>query len=70
MTDTSWLNDFDETCQVIQEDAVLLAALAAYLSDRGGGAIFPQTLTRLTDYLSQHAGDLLLLKKRLVKAPL
>ena len=65
MNDTSWLEDLNETCQAIQEDAVLLEALAAYLSDHGGSPLLPQTLTRLPDYLSQHTCDLLGLKKRL-----
>ena len=63
MNDTSWLEDFNETCQAIQEDTVLLEALAAYPNH---SAVFPQTLKRLTDYLSQHAGDLRGLEKRLV----
>lgn len=65
MNDTNWLNDFDETCQAIREDAVLLEALAAYLSDRGGSPLLSRTLTRLTDYLDQHTVDLCGLEKRL-----
>lgn len=65
MNDTSWLRDFDEACQAIQEDAVLLEALAAYLSDRSGSPLLSRTLTRLTDYLAQHAWDLGGLEKRL-----
>lgn len=65
MNDTCWLEDFEETCQALQEDAVLLAALAAYLSDYGSSATFSRTLSRLTDYLSQHTGDLCGLEKRL-----
>ena len=65
MNDVSWLKDFDETCQVLQEDAVLLEALAAYLSDRSDSPLLSRTFTRLTNYLSQHAGDLCGLEKRL-----
>ena len=60
---TSWLEDFSETCQAIREDSVLLEALAAYISC--GGDVFPQTLVRLSDYLSQHAADLHCLEARL-----
>ena len=61
--ETCWLEDFVETSQAILEDAVLLAALAAYESDRD--SVLPQTLRRLSDYLSQHAWDLRNLEKRL-----
>lgn len=68
---TPWLELFDETCQDIMEDALLLDALAAYVS--GGGellrgeraACFPQVLRRLCGYLSQHALDLHRLEARL-----
>ena len=62
---TSWLEDFSETCQDIIEDAALLETLAAYTSGGGEIAAFPQVLTRLSDYLSQHATDLRTLEKRL-----
>ena len=71
MNDTNWLNDFDEACQDIMEDAFLLDALAQYtFSDgeftRGERAeYFPQVFLRLCGYLSQHVLDLHNLKNRL-----
>ena len=35
MNETSWLDDFDETCQAILEDAFLLDALSMYISSGG-----------------------------------
>lgn len=75
MNDTNWLNDFDEACQDIMEDAFLLDALAQYtFSDgeftRGERAeYFPQVFLRLCGYLSQHALDLYNLKKGLGPGP-
>ena len=65
MTDISWLEDFCETCQDIQEDTLLLGALSAYAEDRLENESFARVLKRLCDYLSQHAGDLRCLEKRL-----
>ena len=62
---TSWLEDFRETCRAIQEDTLLLEALASYANDRTEGDCFPQVFDRLCDYLSQHAADLRFLEKRL-----
>jgi hypothetical protein len=71
MNETSWLDDFDETCQAILEDAFLLDALSMYISSGGeftcGGRAdcFPQVFRRLCDYLSQHAADLHGLRKQI-----
>ena len=65
ITKTSWLEDFHETCQNIQEDTLLLEALSAYADDGIRNEYFPQTLCRLCDYLSQHAAELHRLEKRL-----
>lgn len=69
MKETSWLEDFDETCQALIEDALLLEALSLYLADGGKAACFPQAFCRLSDYLSQHALDLHNLEKRLDSNP-
>ena len=71
MNETSWLDDFDETCQASLEDAFLLDALSMYISSGGeftcGGRAdcFPQVFRRLCDYLSQHAADLHGLRKQI-----
>ncbi len=61
---TSWLEDFHETCQALQEDTLLLEALSAYADDSIRNKYFPQTLCRLCDYLSQHAAELYHLERR------
>ena len=64
MNRTPWLEDFDEVCQDIMEDAFLLDALAFYLFGDGDfmhnerAEFFPQVFRRLCGYLSQHALDL------------
>ena len=71
MNETSWLDDFDETCQAILEDAFLLDALSMYISSGGeftcGGRAdcFPQVFRRLCDYLSQPDADLHGLRKQI-----
>ena len=60
---TSWLEDFEETCQDIQEDALLLQALAICLQNVGD-SVFSATLKRVSDYLSQHVHELHRLEKR------
>ena len=66
-----WLEDFDETCQDIMEDAIFLEALATYMATDnffmscGADTYFPLTLKRSTSYLSQHALDLCNLERRL-----
>jgi len=35
MEQTSWLQNFSETCQDILEDVVLMEALSAYVEDGG-----------------------------------
>ncbi len=64
---TCWLEDFSETCQDIEEDALLLRALSLYLFCDGPTDCFPRTLFRLSNYLSQHALDLRCLERRLAK---
>ena len=61
---SSWLKDFDETCQDIIEDTIFLDALAMYAANgsffmsSGGADYFSPALQRLTDYLSQHVLEL------------
>ena len=68
---TTWLEDFEETCQDIMEDAFLLDALAVYVSideefTRGVREDYlPQVYRRLSNYLFQHALELHRLEKRL-----
>lgn len=69
MNNNSWREDFEETCQAIWEDAVLLEALAVYISSGRRCDVFPQVFRRLTDYLSQHAMDLRHLGKRAGPGP-
>ncbi len=62
---TSWLEDFEETCQDIQEDVLLLQALAAYPQKSGEtNRVFSSVLRRVSEYLSQHAWELRRLEKR------
>ena len=65
MRETYWLEDFEETCRDITEDACLLEALAMYADGGAQDQYFPQALRRLCNYLSQHASDLRCLEKRL-----
>ena len=62
---SSWLVDFDETCQALLEDTLLLEALAAHICKKEMFSVSAQTLKRLSDYLTQHAGDLRQLEERL-----
>ena len=68
---TSWLENFNETCQDILEDAFLLDALSVYLFSDGEflredqAGRLPLVLRRLCGYLSQHALDLQQLGKRI-----
>ena len=72
---SKWLEDFNETCQDMIEDAFLLNALALYISNHEEltsgewAAYFPPVLHRLCDYLSQHAAELHRLKKQLRADP-
>lgn len=69
MKDNPWLENFNETCQDIIEDAFLLDALAMYAANDGyfmrseRAEYFPQVFCRLCSYLSQHASDLHRLEK-------
>lgn len=75
MNDTSWLEDFDETCQDIMEDTLLLDALAIYAANgsffinNGGNTCFSSAFQRLTDYLTQHVLELYRLEKKLGLGP-
>lgn len=75
MRETCWLEEFDEACQDIMEDAFLLDALALYAVNGGSfmrgerAEYFPQVFCRLSGYLSQHALDLHNLEKRLGPGP-
>lgn len=63
---TKWLEDFCETSQGIQEEALLLEALSEYaLAGECRGMCFLQALRRLSDYLSQRAAELEGLEERL-----
>lgn len=70
MNDTSWLEDFDETCRDIIEDTLLLDALAMYAAadsfflNRGAAPYLLPVFRRLTDYLTQHVLELHRLEKR------
>lgn len=63
--ESTWLEEFDETCQALLEDTLLLEALAAHICKREAASVSAQTLKRLSDYLTQHAGDLRQLETRL-----
>ncbi len=75
MRETYWLEDFDETCQAIMEDAFLLDALAFYLFGDGEftrgerAEYFPSVFRRLCGCLSQHTLDLYNLNQRLRPDP-
>ena len=71
MNESSWLDNFDETCQDILEDAFLLEALSMYLFSGGEFTrgertdCFPYVFHRLCGYLSQRAVDLQGLRRRI-----
>lgn len=75
MEQSSWLEIFEETCQNIMEDTLLLDALSMYmlcggtLSRSEREEYFPQSLRRLCDYLVQHALELRRLEKRFGPSP-
>ena len=62
---SSWLEDFDKTCQALLEDTLLLEALAAHICKQEMFSVSARALKRLSDYLTQHAGDLRQLEERL-----
>ena len=64
---TTWLEDFEETCQDIMEDAFLLDALAVYVSidEEFTRGVREEYLPQVYRRLFQHALELHRLEKRL-----
>ncbi len=61
------LNEFQETCQDLQQDVLLLEALTLHAEKNGmGNPIFSETFHRAMDYMLQHANDLRYLGSRIV----
>ncbi len=61
-----WLNEFQATCESIQQDILMLEALTLHAEQKGADdPIFPETFRRLLDYLTQHAEELCFLGQTL-----
>ena len=58
MLHQSWIEGFDKTCQALLEDTLLLEALAAHICKQEMFSVSARAFKRLSDYLTQHAGDL------------
>ena len=57
MLHQSWIEGFDKTCQALLEDTLLLEALAAHICKQEMFSVSARAFKRLSDYLTQHAGD-------------